>query len=88
MVCVPLVSVSSSWVPLSVIDFAARSRLSEAYVAAAEGVGIKRNDDYNGAEQEGVGYYQNTMKNGRRWSAHRAFLKPAMKRANSGWSRA
>ena len=68
--------------PLSVIDFAARSRLSEAYVASAEGVGIRRNEDYNGAEQEGVGYYQNTMKNGRRWSAHRAFLKPAMKRAN------
>ena len=68
--------------PLSVIDFAARSRLSEAYVASAEAVGIRRNDDYNGAEQEGVGYYQNTMKNGRRWSAHRAFLKPAMKRAN------
>ncbi len=68
--------------PLSVIDFAARSRLSEAYVASAEAVGIPRNEDYNGAEQEGVGYYQNTMKNGRRWSAHRAFLKPAMKRAN------
>lgn len=68
--------------PLSVIDFAARSRLSEAYVASAEAVGIPRNEDYNGAEQEGVGYYQNTMKNGRRWSAHRAFLKPAMKRPN------
>ena len=68
--------------PLSVIDFQARSRLSEAYVTAAEATGIKRNDDYNGAEQEGVGYYQNTMKNGRRHSAHRAFLKPAMKRPN------
>ena len=68
--------------PLSVIDFQARSRLSEAYVQSAVQVGIPRNDDYNGAEQEGVGYYQNTMKNGRRWSAHRAFLKPAMKRPN------
>ena len=68
--------------PLSVIDFQARSRLSEAYVTAAEATGIKRNDDYNGAEQEGVGYYQNTMKNGRRHSAHRAFLKPAMSRPN------
>ena len=68
--------------PLSVIDFQARSRLSEAYVAAAEATGIRCNDDYNGAEQEGVGYYQNTMKNGRRHSAHRAFLKPAMKRPN------
>jgi len=68
--------------PLSVIDFAARSRLSEAYRASAMAVGIPNNDDYNGATQEGVGYYQNTMKNGRRWSAHAAFLKPAMKRAN------
>ena len=68
--------------PLSVIDFAARSRLSEAYVDSAVQIGIPRNDDYNGATQEGVGYYQNTMKNGRRWSAHRAFLKPAMKRPN------
>jgi len=68
--------------PLSVIDFQARSRLSEAYVESAVQVGIPRNDDYNGVEQEGVGYYQNTMKNGRRWSAHRAFLKPAMKRPN------
>ena len=68
--------------PLSVIDFQARSRLSEAFVESAVQVGIPRNDDYNGATQEGVGYYQNTMKNGRRWSAHRAFLQPAMKRAN------
>jgi len=68
--------------PLSVIDFAARSRLSEAYRASAMQVGIPNNDDYNGATQEGVGYYQNTMKNGRRWSAHRAFLQPAMKRPN------
>ena len=68
--------------PLSVIDFQARSRLSEAFVDSAVQVGIPRNDDYNGATQEGVGYYQNTMKNGRRWSAHRAFLKPAMKRPN------
>ncbi len=68
--------------PLSVIDFAARSRLSEAFVDSAVLTGIPRNPDYNGATQEGVGYYQNTMKNGRRWSAHRAFLKPAMKRPN------
>jgi choline dehydrogenase len=68
--------------PLSVVDFAARSRLSEAFRQSAMMVGIPNNDDYNGATQEGVGYYQNTMKNGRRWSAHRAFLKPAMKRPN------
>ena len=68
--------------PLSVVDFAARSRLSEAFRESAMMVGIPNNDDYNGATQEGVGYYQNTMKNGRRWSAHRAFLKPAMKRPN------
>ena len=68
--------------PLSVIDFADRNGLSEAYLNAATGIGIPRNDDYNGADQEGVGYYQNTMRNGRRCSAAVAFLRPAMKRPN------
>ncbi|MCH8553499.1 MAG: GMC family oxidoreductase N-terminal domain-containing protein, partial [Natronospirillum sp.] len=44
--------------------------------------GHRRNDDFNGAEQEGVGLYQVTQKNGRRWSAARAYLKPARTRSN------
>ena len=40
------------------------------------------NQDFNGAAQEGVGIYQLNTRNGRRMSAARAFLRPAMKRAN------
>jgi choline dehydrogenase len=50
----------------------------EASVAA----GLQRNDDFNGASQEGVGHFQLTVKNGRRNSAARAFLRPALKRQN------
>ena len=44
--------------------------------------GIPRNSDFNGATQEGVGYYQATIGNGRRWSAATAYLKPARSRKN------
>ncbi len=67
---------------LTVTDFNDPNPLSEAYMQAATEIGIPRNDDYNGHQQEGVGYYQTTIRNGRRCSAARAFLKPAMKRPN------
>jgi len=67
---------------LTVTDFNDRNPLSEAYLQAATEIGIPRNDDYNGPTQEGVGYYQTTIRNGRRCSAAVAFLKPAMKRPN------
>ncbi|MCA0271941.1 MAG: GMC family oxidoreductase N-terminal domain-containing protein [Proteobacteria bacterium] len=56
--------------------------LVESYIAAAEATGLKRLADFNGAEQEGVGIYQMTIRNARRNSAARAFLHPAMKRPN------
>lgn len=56
--------------------------LMEAIFEAATQIGIPRNDDFNGASQEGVGYYQFFVKNGRRCSAAVAYLKPAMGRAN------
>jgi choline dehydrogenase len=68
--------------PLTVTDFNDRNRLSEAYRESAELTGIPPNDDYNGPEQEGVGYYQTTIRNGLRLSAAKAFLKPAMNRPN------
>ena len=68
--------------PLAVSDITDRHPLCEAYIQAAQEIGIPRNDDFNGPTQEGVGYYQTTSKNGRRMSAARAFLKPAMKRGN------
>ncbi|MCU0986869.1 MAG: GMC family oxidoreductase N-terminal domain-containing protein, partial [Acetobacteraceae bacterium] len=42
--------------------------------------GIPRNPDYNSGNQAGVGYYQRTIHRGRRVSAYRAYLKPAMAR--------
>ena len=56
--------------------------LVATYIAAAKGAGLAYNPDFNGAVQEGVGGYQLTVKGGRRNSAARAFLRPAMKRAN------
>ena len=59
--------------------------LVESYLASAEAAGLPRNPDFNGAEQEGVGIYQMTIKSARRNSAARAFLHPAMKRRNARW---
>ena len=56
--------------------------LSRLYLAAAQQAGLPLNPDFNGASQEGVGIYQINTRNGRRMSAARAFLRPAMKRAN------
>jgi len=52
------------------------------FIKSAEALGLSRNEDFNGPDQEGVGYYRITAKGGRRMSAARAFLKPAMKRDN------
>src|SRR5579863_8748893 len=59
-----------------------RSPLGDAMVAAAVEAGIPANPDFNGARQEGVGYYQTTTGNRRRWSAARAYLRPARSRSN------
>ena len=59
-----------------------RHPLSEAFVKAATEVGLKANADFNGAEQEGVGFYQTTTYRGRRWSSAMAFLRDAEKRPN------
>jgi choline dehydrogenase len=56
--------------------------VAEAFVEAAAERGFARNDDFNGAEQEGVGRYQYTVRGGRRWSAADAFLRPAIARPN------
>lgn len=56
--------------------------LVETFLRSAEAAGLPRNEDFNGARQEGVGIYQMTIRNARRNSAARAFLRPAMKRPN------
>ncbi len=67
---------------LTVTDNEWRHPLCEAFIEGAVQMGIPRNKDYNGATQEGVSYTQRTIEKGRRMSAARAFLHPAMKRAN------
>ena len=54
----------------------------DAFIAAAEQCGYRRNPDFNGTVQEGFGYYQLTTRNGRRCSAAVGYLKPARRRPN------
>src|SRR4051794_2255406 len=69
--------------PLHITDTtSAVHPLTRRYLAAGQQAGLPLNPDFNGAAQEGVGIYQISTKNGRRMSAARAFLRPAMKRAN------
>ncbi len=68
--------------PLGVSGPTFRMELMDAFVEAAEEAGIPHNPDYNGATQEGCGYFLLTIRNGRRASAARAYLRPARKRPN------
>ena len=56
--------------------------MTTAFVEAAREWGMPANDDFNGAEQDGAGFYQLTQRAGRRWSAADAYLHPAAGRAN------
>ena len=56
--------------------------LCHAFVDSARALGLPFNPDFNGAAMEGVGYYNLTVKNGRRLSAASAFLRPARNRSN------
>lgn len=68
--------------PLKVQDHAWKPTLAKAMHDAAIEAGIPENPDFNGATQEGVGYYQTTINNSRRWSSARAYLKDAKQRKN------
>ncbi|MDQ6438068.1 choline dehydrogenase [Mesorhizobium sp. LHD-90] len=68
--------------PLRVSNLKERNPLCEAFIDSAVEAGIPRTDDFNGASQEGIGFYQITTRNARRCSAAVAYLKPAMKRPN------
>ena len=68
--------------PLNVSDVTQRHDVSDDVIEACVEAGLPRNNDVNGAQQEGVGYYQLTVKNGQRCSAAVAYLHPAMNRAN------
>ncbi len=68
--------------PLNVAELRDRSEVLDAVIDSAEQRGFPRNPDYNGASQEGFGYYQVTMHKGRRCSTATAFLDPVRWRPN------
>lgn len=68
--------------PLAVSDLGMKSPLTEAFIAAGQEIGLPRNEDFNGASQEGVGPFQVTARGGWRCSAATAYLKPARGRKN------
>jgi choline dehydrogenase len=68
--------------PLSVSDWRHDDPLSEAFVKAAVETGIPFNPDFNGATQEGAGFFQTTTRRGRRASSAYSYLRPAKGRGN------
>jgi choline dehydrogenase len=67
--------------PLWASDIDTPHPLVEAMIAGASELGIPRNDDFNGASQEGAGYYQLTTRKGMRCSTAVAYLRPARGRS-------
>ncbi|MEZ4883958.1 MAG: choline dehydrogenase [Chitinophagales bacterium] len=68
--------------PLNVTNRNYTNHLSDLFVKAGQELGYSKNDDFNGAKQEGFGYYQVTHKNGERCSAANGYLHPIAKRTN------
>ncbi len=68
--------------PLCVSDVPDKHPICEAFIEGAVTLGFPRNDDFNGAGQDGVGYHQTTTRNGRRCSTAVGYLRPAMTRPN------
>ncbi len=68
--------------PLHVSRGERRNPLHEAFVNAGKQAGYPLTADYNGKQQEGFGPMEQTVHQGRRWSAANAYLKPALKRPN------
>ncbi len=70
--------------PISVSNSRAQHPLSDAFIESAIQAGIPPSDDFNGATQEGIGYYQLTARAGRRCSTARGYLRRAESRTNLG----
>lgn len=64
--------------PLTVSDPRYRNPLSRTFIDACRETGIPTNPDFNGATQEGAGWYQCTIREGRRWSSAAAHLGPSV----------
>jgi choline dehydrogenase len=68
--------------PLTVSDLKYRSALTRAWAASARACGLGENEDFNGPQQDGCGFYQVTQRDGRRWSAADAYLHPVSSQPN------
>jgi choline dehydrogenase-like flavoprotein len=68
--------------PLPVSEARARSVMCQAFLDAADALGLPANDDFNDGEQDGVGWYQVTQRDGRRASTAVAYLHPVADRPN------
>ena len=68
--------------PLNVADLRSNMPICEVFADAAMQVQLPKTNDFNGPEQEGVGPYQATQKNGERWSAAKGYLTPNLDRPN------
>ena len=68
--------------PMSVVTTTHRHPLCEYFLEAAQSLGVPRNPDFNGAVQEGCGYFQATVRDGRRCGAKEAFIDPVRDRPN------
>jgi choline dehydrogenase-like flavoprotein len=68
--------------PLNVMDLRSPNKTTQPFIDAGREAGYRITDDFNGAEQEGIGPYQVTHKNGERFSAAKAYLTPNLGRPN------
>ena len=68
--------------PLAISDVPDGHPICEAFIRACNEAGYPRNDDFNGKEQDGVGYHQTTTRNGKRCSTAVGYLHPVRNRPN------
>ena len=68
--------------PLHISDPAYIDPGERMWLEAAQAAGYRYNDDFNGPDQEGVGFFQFTIRDGERWGTAKAYLRPALERPN------
>jgi choline dehydrogenase len=68
--------------PLTVSDVPYVDRTELLWHAAAQAAGLPANEDFNGPVQEGVGFFQLTVKDGERFGTGKGFLRPVLDRPN------
>jgi choline dehydrogenase-like flavoprotein len=70
--------------PLDVVDTRSINPFDRRFLQAAQCAGLRYNHDFNGAEQEGMGFYQRTQRDGERWNAARAYLHQGNRESLNG----